>query len=84
MASASDKSKNTYVILAVGLVLGFAIGFLYAKVSLLEGGTTTVKGTTTEQAGNQPTTVAAKPNVKVAKPDASKDHWLGKKDAKAT
>src|SRR3989344_179546 len=76
--------NNMYVLLGVGLVLGFVIGHLYTKVNLLEKGAVVNK-----PAGNAAAAPAANDNaaaaptkVSVTKPDASKDHWKGPKQAR--
>lgn len=77
---ANDMStmNKMYVPLAIGVVLGFAIGFLYAKVQFLEKGGTVAKTGDTQQVQQETTT--APTQVKVTKPDPKKDHWLGKEN----
>jgi protein-disulfide isomerase len=77
--STKTDVNKMYVPLAVGVVLGFAIGFLYAKVQFLEKGGTVAKND--NQKVEQQDTTQPTANVKVTKPDPKTDHWLGKENA---
>ena len=82
--SRMDSLKNNiYVVLGIGLVLGFVIGSLYTKVNLLEKGGTVGTNQQGQNVQAQPTTGQKPPQeLKIAKPDAKKDHWRGSADAR--
>lgn len=70
--------QNVLAVLALGLVLGFVLGHLWTKVSILENGGS-AQMLPTDQ-GSQPTNEAPV-ELKIAKPDPDKDHWKGPEDA---
>ncbi len=72
--------QNALVLLVVGVVLGFVLGHLYTKVSVLEKGTG--GAAMQEQGGEQAADNSAPKELKIAKPDPKKDHWDGPADAR--
>jgi len=81
---AMDPLKNNmYVLLGVGLVIGFIVGHLYTQVTFLKKGVGGTQPTNVAaQGGDQAAAPAAPSTVTITKPDASKDHWKGPKDAR--
>ncbi len=84
-ASAASTSmdplkNNMYVLLGVGLVLGFVVGHLYTKLMILEKGVGKPTDTVAAQPGQQ--APEAPKELKIAKPDPNKDHWKGSKQAR--
>jgi len=73
--------NNSVMVLVMGLVLGFVIGHLWTKVTMLEDGTAKVAGETTDNAA-APAAPEPPKELKIKKPDASEDHWKGPKDAR--
>jgi protein-disulfide isomerase len=75
--------NNMYVLLGVGLVIGFVIGHLYTQVTFLKKGVGTQPAAAGAQGGEQAAAAPEAPTkVTITKPDASKDHWKGPKDAR--
>lgn len=78
----SPLTNNIFVVLAIGLVLGFSVGFLYAKVQYLEGGGSKKADAGNDQAAEQVLGEQNAPsNVDITAPDPDEDHWKGSKDA---
>jgi protein-disulfide isomerase len=79
---ATDALKNNmYVLLGVGLVVGFVIGHLYTQVTYLKKGVGTQPTNAAAPAGGE-AAAPAPSKVTVTKPDPAKDHWKGPKDAR--
>ncbi|KXK12219.1 MAG: Disulfide bond formation protein D precursor [Microgenomates bacterium OLB23] len=83
LASIDPLKNNMYVLLGVGLVIGFIIGHLYTQVTFLKKGAggTAPTAAGTGQPGDQAAPEAPK-KISIAKPDPAKDHWKGSKDAR--
>ncbi|TXG76101.1 hypothetical protein E6Q11_05300 [Candidatus Dojkabacteria bacterium] len=84
IATAMDPMKNNmYVLLGVGLVIGFIIGHLYTQVTFLKKGTGGTQPTTADgAAGGDQAAPQAPTKISITKPDPAKDHWKGPKDAR--
>lgn len=73
--------NNMYVLLGVGLVVGFIIGHLYTQVTFLKKGTGGTQPSAAAPGGDQAAPEAPS-KISITKPDPAKDNWKGPKDAR--